>query len=115
MPLSDVVEHVPALVELPAKRRRFSREAGAPGRGDMRVEHNTMVVRIEAGKDGRSRRRADRRSCKGVVEDYGLRRKTVQIRCPADRISIAAKSVASKLIDEENDDVGRLRDHAVAT
>ena len=105
VPLAHVVERVAAGAQQSREGGKFRRQAAAPGRPDVGVDHDAVVVRVHPGQQGGARRRAHRRGGVGVIEDGPLRRQTIQIRRPADRVAVAPEGVLPQLVGQEQDDV----------
>ena len=110
MPLADVVQGVAAGPQQTGEGGDVRRQAPAPRRRDVGVDHHAVVVGIAPGEQRGARRRAHRRGGVGEIEGRPLAREPVQVGRLADRVAVAAQGILAELIGEKQDDVGSVHD-----
>ncbi len=108
----DVSAHVPLADErsLVARLLQILRKESQRRIDRMIVVDHMVLVGVEAGEDGRSRRRAERRGHERILEVHAIAREAVQRRCV--RIAPLAQEahrVVSMIVREHEQDVARLR------
>ena len=111
VPLSHVVQGIAAVPQQAREGGDLRRQAAAPRRRDVGVDHHAVVVGIQPGEQGRPRRRAHRGRGVGGIEGGTLRCQAVEVGSLADRVPVAPQRVLPELVGHEQDDVGPLGNH----
>ena len=102
VPLADERRLVAGLLQMLRKERR-------PRRDRIVVVDDAMTMRVESGQDRRAARGAQRRRNERVAEVDAVARERVEVRRLEPRVPQEAERVEAQVVDEDEDDVARLR------